>query len=293
MKVTTFLQTAYLIAQESKCVSWSVGALIEKNGRIISTGYNGSPAGGLNCCDHAREQGWMNHHYHKSKKYLVKNSERINQYYESDEIPEQGLYTEIPENASLAKLVKADDPLGSHIVFYKNEKGITYIWSNEYRFTKQLSSDNPSYGWYSTGEWFSNINNSDRSKGLIVWSSKNLDTQYRPIIVLDPVHRADHSKWSAVNEIHAELNAILYAARNGLSIDGATMYVTLSPCADCCKAIAQSGIKKLVYCETYDKAPANWSDILRNAGIEVYNVDKSRLTNLNWENIKTFGGPDA
>ena len=59
-------------------------------------------------------------------------------------------------------------------------------------------------------------------------------------------HRAAHSAWSKVNEIHAELNAILFAARNGSSIDGATMYVTLSPCPDCAKAIAQSGIKKLV-----------------------------------------------
>ncbi|MGC7986150.1 hypothetical protein ACP3XM_25225, partial [Salmonella enterica] len=53
------LQIAYLISQESKCCSWKVGAVIEKNGRIISTGYNGSPAGGVNCCDHAEDKGWL------------------------------------------------------------------------------------------------------------------------------------------------------------------------------------------------------------------------------------------
>ena len=55
MKASTVLQIAYLISQESKCCSWKVGAVIEKNGRIISTGYNGSPAGGVNCCDHAED----------------------------------------------------------------------------------------------------------------------------------------------------------------------------------------------------------------------------------------------
>lgn len=57
MKASTVLQIAYLISQESKCCSWKVGAVIEKNGRIISTGYNGSPAGGVNCCDHAEIKG--------------------------------------------------------------------------------------------------------------------------------------------------------------------------------------------------------------------------------------------
>ena len=59
MKASTVLQIAYLVSQESKCCSWKVGAVIEKNGRIISTGYNGSPAGGVNCCDHADEKGWL------------------------------------------------------------------------------------------------------------------------------------------------------------------------------------------------------------------------------------------
>lgn len=82
----------------------------------------------------------------------------------------------------------------------------------------------------------------------------------------------------------------MFAARNGSSIEGATMYVTLSPCPDCAKAIAQSGIKKLVYCETYDKNKPGWDDILRNAGIEVFNVPKKNLNKLNWENINEFCG---
>lgn len=181
MKSTTFLQIAYLISQESKCCSWKVGAVIEKNGRIVATGYNGSPAGGVNCCDHAAEQGWTKF---------------------------------VPD-------------------------------TNGYRGGK---------------------------------------------VRLTTEHRAAHSEWSAKNEIHAELNAILFAARNGTSIEGATMYVTLSPCPDCAKAIAQSGIKKVVYCETYDKNRPGWDDILKNSGIEVFNVSKNTLNKLNWYNVENFCG---
>lgn len=182
MKASTYLQIAYLISQESKCCSWKVGAVIEKDGRIISTGYNGSPAGGTNCCDHAEEQGWT-------------------------------------------KLVR-------------NEM------TNKHR------------------------------------------------LVLAKEHRPAHSEWSAKNEIHAELNAILFAARKGSSIEGATLYCTASPCPDCTKAISQSGIKKVVYAERYDRSPDNWADILLEAGIEVVEYQRNNLRSLNWVNIRNFCGEE-
>lgn len=46
-----FLKAAYLLGKQSKCVSHQVGAIIAKNGRIISTGYNGTPPKFTNCCD--------------------------------------------------------------------------------------------------------------------------------------------------------------------------------------------------------------------------------------------------
>lgn len=51
--------------------------------------------------------------------------------------------------------------------------------------------------------------------------------------------------------LHAESNAILKAAKMGFSTDGATMYLTLSPCKDCAKLILQSGIKRVVYLELF------------------------------------------
>lgn len=54
-----------------------------------------------------------------------------------------------------------------------------------------------------------------------------------------------------VATIHAEANAIIQAARNGVNIDGATLYVTASPCWNCFKQLANAGIVRVVYGEFY------------------------------------------
>ncbi|MBK6514577.1 MAG: dCMP deaminase family protein [Polyangiaceae bacterium] len=54
-----------------------------------------------------------------------------------------------------------------------------------------------------------------------------------------------------VRTIHAEANAVIQAARNGVRIDGADIYVTASPCWSCFKMIANSGIGRIVYGEFY------------------------------------------
>ena len=116
-----FINIAKEIASASKCVSKQVGAVIVRDGRILSTGYNGTPSGYTNCCDH---------------------------------------------------------------------------WDNEY--TK------------------------------------------------------DHHDWSKTYEIHAEMNALIWAAREGISIKGATIYVTLEPCSECSKNLIASGIQRIVYEKSYE-----------------------------------------
>jgi len=116
-----FLNIAKELASASKCVSKQVGAVIVKDGRILSTGYNGTPAGFINCCDH---------------------------------------------------------------------------WDNKYT--------------------------------------------------------SQHHEWSKTYEIHAEMNAIIWAAREGISIEGATIYVTLEPCSECSKNVIASGIKRIVYEKSYE-----------------------------------------
>jgi dCMP deaminase len=71
--------------------------------------------------------------------------------------------------------------------------------------------------------------------------------------------------------IHAESNAILKCARWGHSCEGATLYLTHSPCKDCSKSILQSGIKRVVYIEDYkDLEGVNF---LINSGIQVEKIN--------------------
>lgn len=116
-----FIKIAREIASASKCVSKQVGAVIVKDGRILSSGYNGTPSGYINCCDY---------------------------------------------------------------------------WDGEYT--------------------------------------------------------PKHHEWSKTYEIHAEMNAIIWAARKGISIEDATIYVTLEPCSECSKNIIASGIKRIVYLKSYE-----------------------------------------
>ena len=134
-----FINIAFELSKASKCVSKQVGAVIVKNGRILSTGYNGTPAGFINCCDH---------------------------------------------------------------------------WNGEYT--------------------------------------------------------AEHHEWSKTYEIHAEMNAIIWAAREGISIEGATIYVTLEPCSECSKNVIASGIKRIVYAKSYEHTHSEIiSKFIKDNGVSI------------------------
>ncbi|MCK3685958.1 dCMP deaminase family protein [Maribellus sp. YY47] len=71
--------------------------------------------------------------------------------------------------------------------------------------------------------------------------------------------------------LHAEANAITKVAKSGNSSDGATLYVTSSPCLECSKLIIQAGIKRVVFTESYRLEDG--INLLKRAGIEVEQVD--------------------
>lgn len=70
--------------------------------------------------------------------------------------------------------------------------------------------------------------------------------------------------------VHAEANAIIQAAKNGTAINGADIYVTASPCWNCFKLIANSGIKRIFYLEFYRDEKI--LTVSRQAGIELIQV---------------------
>ena len=70
--------------------------------------------------------------------------------------------------------------------------------------------------------------------------------------------------------LHAESNAITKIARSTNSSDGATLYVTLAPCFECSKLIIQSGIKRVMYKDTYRD---HGIDLLKAAKIQVHCIE--------------------
>jgi dCMP deaminase len=77
----------------------------------------------------------------------------------------------------------------------------------------------------------------------------------------------DNNNQSKPYVLHAEANAISKVARSGNSSDGATLYVTDSPCMECSKLIIQAGIRRVVYDREY--RILDGIDLLRRAGIQV------------------------
>lgn len=75
--------------------------------------------------------------------------------------------------------------------------------------------------------------------------------------------------------LHAEANAITKIARSSQNSDGATLYVTASPCIDCAKLIIQSGIRRVVYGEKYRLEDG--IHLLQRAGIEVSYLELNDL----------------
>lgn len=70
--------------------------------------------------------------------------------------------------------------------------------------------------------------------------------------------------------LHAEANAITKVARSNNSSEGATLYVTASPCMECSKLIIQAGIRRVVFSELY--RITDGIDFLREAGVEVVHI---------------------
>lgn len=81
----------------------------------------------------------------------------------------------------------------------------------------------------------------------------------------------DEKNTSKPYVLHAEANAITKVAKSSNSSDGATMYVTSSPCLECAKLIIQAGIKRVVFTDKYRLEEG--IQLLERANIEVVQVD--------------------
>ncbi len=79
----------------------------------------------------------------------------------------------------------------------------------------------------------------------------------------------NYTKWYV---LHAEANAIMKVSASTQSSEGATLYITLSPCKECSKLIFQSGIKRLVYHKEYKDNSG--IEFLKKAGLKITHIEK-------------------
>ena len=78
-----------------------------------------------------------------------------------------------------------------------------------------------------------------------------------------------------LDAVHAEANLIAFAAKHGISLEGATVYTTCAPCLDCAKLLVNAGIRKVVYWEEY--RDTRGKDLLIQTGVKVENAPIQRL----------------
>lgn len=111
---------------------------------------------------------------------------------------------------------------------------------------------------------------------------KNCSHQFPSYDRNNEEQRAAHHEFSNMYEVHAEMNLLLFAARSGICVKGATLYCTTEPCMQCAKNIIQSGIKKIIYSGIYDRNFNIREDIntfYKECGLSVAFFDGEKL---NW-----------
>lgn len=89
----------------------------------------------------------------------------------------------------------------------------------------------------------------------------------------DPSTREAHHEFSERTTIHAEMNALLWAARSGIAVDQATLYVTLQPCHQCIKACIAAGIQTIIYKDSYDKSHPYSKEFCEKANVKLLSLD--------------------
>ena len=112
---------------------------------------------------------------------------------------------------------------------------------------------------------------------VLVSDRRILATGYNgfPTQISDSLERYNDREVKLSLTVHAEVNAILNAAKNGASTDSSTLYVTFPPCVSCATAVIQAGITRVI-CPDLSSAPERWiqsftegQNLLKEAGLLV------------------------
>ncbi|QDH49138.1 deoxycytidylate deaminase [Pantoea phage Phynn] len=98
---------------------------------------------------------------------------------------------------------------------------------------------------------------------------------------LSQANRPTHSEWSNANEIHAEVRVFVNAHIKGVTLQGATLYTTASPCDSCAKHIelyaVLGAVSRVVYLDKYDRGNDLWIERLQRHGVTVDKMERQDL----------------
>lgn len=114
--------------------------------------------------------------------------------------------------------------------------------------------------------------------GAVLVDERNIiSTGYNgfPTKIADTEERYLDREVKLAYTVHAEVNALLNAAKNGAKTDGTTLYATFHPCVNCAASIIQGGIVRVI-CPSVESSPERWqksfkqaNDLMREAGIVI------------------------
>lgn len=120
-----------------------------------------------------------------------------------------------------------------------------------------------------------------RVGAVLVLDRRIISTGYNgfPSGISDDIERYSNRELKLAFTVHAEVNSLLNAAKNGAQTKGSTLYVTFSPCVNCATSVIQAGVERVV-CPTVESAPSRWQDnfrlgqtVLKEAGILIDTFD--------------------
>ena len=107
-----------------------------------------------------------------------------------------------------------------------------------------------------------------RVGAVLAVDSRIVSTGYNGVASGLPHCQHSDDDGQCLKAVHAEANVIAFAARNGISTEGSTLYVTHSPCLDCAKLLINAGVERVVYAEQYRSAAG--LVLLERVGVPVW-----------------------
>ena len=224
-----YMELAVNMAQCSHCVYKLVGAVLTKENRVVSVGYNGPPSGTRNC-DEIFAERLKNVSNSESKNMCsmekAKPGEAVNEWKRMKEAfqdMQKGETLKIAWNRRYPE--EAEEKQKEKEAEEQKEKA---------EIRKKLQSGSDSL-----------------VEDLIEWHKEKVQT-------------AVDARPKCFMALHAEHNAILFASKQGISLEGATLYTTLSPCLQCARVIYEMRIGRVVYLEDY----AEHKGLSRNEGFD-------------------------